>query len=124
MNIIFFRIRNNYNNIPHPQVLWFGDRYVGTDLENPSFADVARAMGAEGVKLDQIDQVADAVRAGIKRQMQEGKTTVIELITSRELGDPFRRDAMKLPKRTLDKYKNTEENEESATGQPVRPRFA
>jgi sulfoacetaldehyde acetyltransferase len=30
------------------QVLWFGDRYVGVNLENPSFAEVARSMGAEG----------------------------------------------------------------------------
>ena len=78
-------------------MLWFGDRYVGTDLENPSFAAVASSMGVESVKVESLDQVADAVQLGIKNQMEHGKTTVIELITTRELGDPFRRDAMKKP---------------------------
>ena len=39
------------------QVLWFGDRYVGTDLDNPSFADIAVAMGANGITCTEIDQV-------------------------------------------------------------------
>jgi sulfoacetaldehyde acetyltransferase len=34
------------------QVLWFGDRYVGSQLKNPSFAEVARSMGAEGIQVD------------------------------------------------------------------------
>lgn len=55
--------------------------------------------------------------------MENGKTTIIELITSRELGDPFRRDAMKLPKRMLQKYKHTSLDAESATQQPVNTRF-
>merc|ERR1712019_227439 len=37
------------------QVLWFGDRYVGTNLESPSFAGIAKAMGVEGVKVTNID---------------------------------------------------------------------
>lgn len=105
------------------QVLWFGDRYVGTDLESPSFAGIAKSMGAEGIVCNNIDEVAGAVQLGIKNQMQDGKTTVIELITSRELGDPFRRDAMKLPKRLLQKYQETNEETESSTGQPVAARF-
>jgi len=105
------------------QVLWFGDRYVGTDLESPSFAGIAKSMGAEGIVCDNIDQVHAAVQQGIKNQMQDGKTTIIELITSRELGDPFRRDAMNLPRRLLQKYKDTECFEESATGQPIKARF-
>ena len=56
-------------------------------------------------------------------QMNEGKTTIVELMTSRELGDPFRRDAMKLPRRLLGKYKHTSLDSESATGQPIAPRF-
>ena len=51
--------------------------------------------------------------------MEEGVTTVIEMMTTRELGEPFRRDAMKLPQRCLDKYNNFSEESESATGQPV-----
>jgi len=30
--------------------------------------------------------------------------TVIEIMATQELGDPFRRDALKKPKRLLDKY--------------------
>lgn len=100
------------------QVLWFGDRYVGTNLENPSFADIARAMGAEAITVDDIDQVGSALLQSVENQ-RNGKTTVIELMTTRELGDPFRRDAMKLPQRTLDKYTSTNREEESHTGQPV-----
>merc|ERR1719329_1171297 len=44
------------------QVLWFGDRYIGTQLENPSFAEVARAMGAEGITVSDINEVGDALR--------------------------------------------------------------
>jgi len=105
------------------QVLWFGDRYVGTDLESPSFAGIAKSMGAEGIVCETIGDVQDAVKLGIKNQMVDGKTTIIELITSRELGDPFRRDAMKLPRRLLEKYKHTDRFEESETGQPVAARF-
>ena len=39
-------------------------------------------------------------------QMNEGKTTVIEIMCTRELGDPFRRDALSKPVRLLDKYKD------------------
>lgn len=104
------------------QVLWFGDRYVGTNLESPSFAGIAKAMGVEGVRVESIDEVGPALQAATKRQMEEGKTTVIELMCTKELGDPFRRDAMKLPKRHLARYKATEEMEESRTQQPTDPR--
>lgn len=100
------------------QVLWFGDRYIGTQLENPSFAEISRAMGAEGITCTHADQVGAALQKALALQ-REGKTTVVELMTSRELGDPFRRDAMKLPQRRLQKYKHTDRVEESATGQPV-----
>jgi len=104
------------------QVLWFGDRYVGTNLESPSFAGIAESMGVVGVKITHIDEVGPALKAATERQMKEGKTTVIELMCTKELGDPFRRDAMKLPKRSLERYKATEEMEESRTQQPTDPR--
>merc|ERR1712080_174332 len=101
------------------QVLWFGDRYVGTNLDNPfSYAEIARAMGAEGITVGEIDEVGDALTQAVKNQ-QDGKTTVVELMFTRELGDPFRRDAMKLPRRYLAKYQKTIQTEESSTGQPV-----
>ena len=100
------------------QVLWFGDRYIGVQLENPSFAEIARSMGAEGVVVDNIDDVGSALRAACEAQ-KEGKTTILEVLTTRELGDPFRRDAMKLPQRVLQKYSGTNEESESATEQPI-----
>eukprot|EP01130_Rhizamoeba_saxonica_P014534 TRINITY_DN6365_c0_g1_i1.p1 TRINITY_DN6365_c0_g1~~TRINITY_DN6365_c0_g1_i1.p1 ORF type:complete len:625 (-),score=136.46 TRINITY_DN6365_c0_g1_i1:33-1796(-) len=100
------------------QVLWFGDRYVGSNLDNPSFSEIARSMGAVGILVQKESDVGDAMREAVRLQ-REGKTTVIEIMQSRELGDPFRRDAMKLPKRHLVKYQNTNQNYESETGQPV-----
>merc|ERR1719150_3457854 len=101
------------------QVLWFGDRYVGVNLKNPwSYAEIARSMKAEGITCDHIDQVGDALRQAAQNQT-EGKTTIVEMMLTRELGDPFRRDAMKLPQRCLSKYQGTNESSESATGQPV-----
>jgi sulfoacetaldehyde acetyltransferase len=38
---------------------------------------------------------------------QRGATTVIEAMCTMELGDPFRRDALKYPNRLLDKYRHT-----------------
>merc|ERR1719265_1337016 len=101
------------------QVLWFGDRYVGTQLKNPSFAEVAKSMMAEGIVVEEVSQVGPALAEALRLQMEEGKTCVVEIKCTRELGDPFRRDAMKLPKRMLDKYKHTDRDEESPTQQPT-----
>jgi len=101
------------------QVLWFGDRYIGVNLDNPwSYAAIARSMKAEGITCDHADEVGDALKQAVKNQ-EQGKTTIIELMLTRELGDPFRRDAMKLPRRYLEKYQRTVQTAESATGQPV-----
>ncbi len=83
------------------QIDFYADRYVGTNLVNPSFSDIARAMGAEGIMVDHPDQVGDA----LKQATSSGKPTVLEIMVTQELGDPFRRDALKKPKRMLDKYK-------------------
>lgn len=103
------------------QVLWFGDRYVGVQLEHPDggFAGIAKAMGAEGVQCKHVDEVGPALKAACDAQMKDRKTTIVEVMTSRELGDPFRRDAMKLPQRKLAKYQATNESAESATQQPI-----
>jgi len=102
------------------QVLWFGDRYVGTNFTNPpqGWAGIAKAMGVEGIQIAHADQVGDAFKKALQLQ-SEGKTCVLELMVNRELGDPFRRDAMKLPVRKLAKYADFTETAESATGQPV-----
>merc|ERR1719265_72321 len=101
------------------QVLWFGDRYVGVNLYNPwSYADIAKSMFAEGIVVTHLDQIPGAIDQAVENQ-NEGKTTIVEMMLTRELGDPFRRDAMKLPKRILSKYKSTDMKYESTTGQPI-----
>jgi sulfoacetaldehyde acetyltransferase len=79
---------------------------VAGELDSESFAGIARAMGAEGVTVDRLEDVAPAFKAAIAAQMEHGKTTVIEIMCTRELGDPFRRDALSKPVRFLDKYKD------------------
>jgi sulfoacetaldehyde acetyltransferase len=86
---------------------FYANRFVGVNLDRqPSWAAVAKAMGAEGVRVDQLSDVGPALRAAAAAQ-KEGRTTVLEMMVTRELGDPFRRDALSLPVRHLAKYKAT-----------------
>ncbi|MGH8801941.1 MAG: thiamine pyrophosphate-dependent enzyme, partial [Casimicrobiaceae bacterium] len=87
------------------QVDFYSHRFVGTDLENPSFAAIARAMGADGRVVEQLSDVGPALRDACAAQ-KDGKTTVLEMMVTRELGDPFRRDALSKPVRHLAKYKS------------------
>lgn len=88
------------------QVDFYSRRFVADELINPSFAEVARAMGAEGVTVDRLEDVGPALTKAVAAQMNERKTTVIEIMCTRELGDPFRRDALSKPVRHLDKYRD------------------
>ena len=83
------------------QLDFFDGRCVATDLKNPSFAEIARAMGASGISVTHANQVGDALRAAVASD----KPTVLELHLTRELAEPFRRDAFRpQPLRLLDKY--------------------
>lgn len=86
------------------QVDFYGRRFEGVNLDNPSWAAIGKAMGAEGIVVDSLDMVGDALREACASQ-NDGKTTVIEIMCTRELGDPFRRDALSKPIRHLEKYK-------------------
>ena len=87
---------------------FYANRFLGVNLDKqPSWAAVARAMGAEGVRIEKASDVGPALRAAAAAQ-KEGRTTVLEMMVTRELGDPFRRDALALPTRHLAKYKPTE----------------
>ena len=78
--------------------LWFDDNFVGTELDlDVSYAGIARACGQEGVQATSMDDLNEKLNIAIKAQMEEGKTTFIEVLTNQELGEPFRRDAMKKP---------------------------
>ena len=87
------------------QVDFYGRRFVADDLQNQSFAEIARAMGAEGITVDQLDEVGTALTTAVDMQMNQGKSTVVEIMCTRELGDPFRRDALAKPVRHLAKYR-------------------
>ncbi|MCX7893467.1 MAG: sulfoacetaldehyde acetyltransferase [Burkholderiales bacterium] len=86
------------------QVDYYGNRFVGSNLENPSFAAIARAMGADGRAVEALGDVGPALAEACAAQ-KEGRTTILEMMVTRELGDPFRRDALKPPVRLLEKYK-------------------
>lgn len=88
------------------QVDFYNRRFVAGELDNPSFAGIAIAMGAEGVVVDRLEDVGPALQRAIDAQMNQGKTTVIEILVTQELGDPFRRDALSKPVRFLEKYKD------------------
>ncbi|PMC17648.1 sulfoacetaldehyde acetyltransferase [Oligella urethralis] len=88
------------------QVEFYNRRFVAGELDNSSFAEIARSMGAEGIVVDRLEDVGPALKKAIDMQMNEGKTCVIEIMCTRELGDPFRRDALRKPVRLLDKYKD------------------
>ncbi len=78
--------------------LWFADNFVGTELdEQVSYAAIAQACGLEGVVVRTMEALTVALGKAIHDQMAEGKTTVIEAMINQELGEPFRRDAMKKP---------------------------
>jgi sulfoacetaldehyde acetyltransferase len=89
------------------QVDFYDTRFLGVNLKNPSWAEVARSLGAEGVTIDNLGSVGEALDKACDAQ-KKGKTTVIEVMVTQELGDPFRRDALKYPSRVLDKYKHTD----------------
>ena len=73
------------------------------NLDCPSWTAVARAFGSEGETVDKLSDVGPALQASVKAQA-EGKCTVIEMMLTQELGDPFRRDALSKPVRYLEKY--------------------
>jgi sulfoacetaldehyde acetyltransferase len=82
---------------------FYSRRYQGVNLENPSWAAVARAFGCEGVTVERPADIAPALRDAARAQ-SDGKTTVLEMMVTQELGDPFRRDALSKPVRYLAKY--------------------
>ena len=78
--------------------LWYEDNFVGTELDTSvSYAKIADSCGLIGVQVACMDSLRDTLADAIKVQMNEGKTTFIEVILNQELGEPFRRDAMKKP---------------------------
>ncbi|MEY5037400.1 MAG: sulfoacetaldehyde acetyltransferase [Pseudomonadota bacterium] len=78
--------------------LWYDDNFVGTELDNNvTYAGIAKACGLQGVQARTMEELTAALRKAVDDQMNHGKTTLIEALINQELGEPFRRDAMKKP---------------------------
>ncbi len=78
--------------------LWFQDNFVGTELNlDVNYAEIAKGCGLKGVQVTSMDQLTEALNTAVKEQMKDGVTTFIEVVLNQELGEPFRRDAMKKP---------------------------
>ncbi len=78
--------------------LWYDDNFVGTELDTGvTYAGIANACGLKGVVVHTMEELTEALNVAIKDQMENGITTLIEAMINQELGEPFRRDAMKAP---------------------------
>ncbi len=78
-------------------ILWYDDNFVGTELDpHLSYAKVAEACGLKGVVVRTQAELTAALKESCEAQ-KSGQTTFIEIILNQELGEPFRRDAMKKP---------------------------
>jgi len=79
--------------------LWFDNNFIGTELDPKlSFAKVADACGLKGITVNTMEETTKAIKQSCEDQ-KKGITTFIEVILNQELGEPFRRDAMKKPVR-------------------------
>jgi sulfoacetaldehyde acetyltransferase len=77
--------------------LWFDNNFIGTELDPElSYAKVADACGLKGVSVKTMEETTKAIKQSCEDQ-KKGITTFIEVILNQELGEPFRRDAMKKP---------------------------
>ena len=78
-------------------ILWYDNNFVGTELDpHLSYAKVAEGCGLKGVTVTTQNELTDALKTACDAQ-KDGVTTFIEVVLNQELGEPFRRDAMKAP---------------------------
>ena len=90
------------------QVDFYDNRFLGVNLDTPEATDftaIAKAMGAQAQRIENIGDVGEALEKACDAQ-KRGTTTILEMMCTRELGDPFRRDALKKPVRLLPKYRD------------------
>jgi sulfoacetaldehyde acetyltransferase len=89
------------------QVDFYDNRFVGTNIGHDrggfEFAEIARAMGARGIRITEPGELADAYREAFAA----GEPTVLEIMVDPEqLVEPFRRDALQKPVRHLEQYRH------------------
>jgi sulfoacetaldehyde acetyltransferase len=90
------------------QVDYYDNRFIGSNIEAPDFAEVAKSMGALGYTIDKAEDIAPVV----KEVLEKRKPAVLNIyVDGTQLAPPFRRDALKMPTRYLDKYKHLDYEE-------------
>ncbi len=78
--------------------LWFDNNFVGTELNlGVEYAKIAEGCGLKGVQVTTSEELKEALVEAVRLQMEDNITTFIECVLNQELGEPFRRDAMKKP---------------------------
>ncbi len=78
--------------------LWYKDNFVGTELDlDVQYARIAEGCGVKGVQVIGMESLREALSKAVEDQMKNNVTTFIEVVLNQELGEPFRRDAMKAP---------------------------
>jgi sulfoacetaldehyde acetyltransferase len=87
------------------QIDFYDDRFVGANIGRElggfDFAEIARAMGANGIRVTDPRELRDVYAGAIA----SGRPSVVEvMVDPEELAEPFRRDALAFPKRFLDRY--------------------
>jgi len=103
INVIAILFDNSqYGAEKRNQYDFFDERYFWTDLENPDFAQIARDMGAHAVRVETPEEIGPA----IAEAMTIDGPSVINIVTTRDLSEPYRRDALLKPKRLLPLYQN------------------
>jgi sulfoacetaldehyde acetyltransferase len=85
------------------QVDFYNNRFVGADIDAPDFAEVAKSMGALGYTITKPEDIGPIV----KEVLEKRKPAVLNIfVDGTQLAPPFRKDALKMPTRFLDKYKH------------------
>ena len=87
------------------QIDFYDNRFVGTNIGRDSggfnFAEIATAMKASSRRVESSDELKDAYMWALG----EDAPVVLEvMVDPEELAEPFRRDALKAPRRLLEKY--------------------
>jgi sulfoacetaldehyde acetyltransferase len=102
INVIAILFDNSqYGAEKRNQYDFFGQRYFWTDLDNPDFARIASDMGADAVRVERPEEIAPAIRDAIGKDCP----SVIDIVTSKDLSEPYRRDALLEPRRLLERYR-------------------
>jgi sulfoacetaldehyde acetyltransferase len=69
--------------------------------EHPDYSEIARAMGAEGYRVEHEDEVGDALKAALR----VGKPAVVEILLTQQAPGGAARQARREPRRLLPKYR-------------------